>query len=712
MTKAYQDLNPAQREAIEHIDGPILVLAGAGSGKTKTLTTRLAYLIDEVGIPAHQTLMLTFTNKASKEMRERALSLMSNPIHPPLLCTFHRFGLMFLKFYIRELGRGENFVLLDSDDKKKLIKQVSTEILRGSKELMPKNLIQKTKNEDEDSAPTKLSPGYLEYIISQLKNSLILPEGFFASASNPTQMSIAKIYQGYQQALIEQNLIDFDDLILLPYQILEQNQNLAMEVSRRYAYIMVDEYQDTNFLQFKLLEKLCSAHQNLCVVGDDDQSIYGWRGAEIGNILNFHKFFPDTKTIRLEENYRSSQEILEASNQLIAHNKQRLGKVLYSHKGRGENVELLHNPDENLESQVLAKKIQSLLREGARVDEIAILFRLNALSRALEDGLNKAKIPYCLIGTIRFYERAEIKDILAYLRYLINDRDDFSLERIINQPKRGIGKTTKEAIFSLAKERRISVAEAFSLGLYEGVLSQKILKNLKGFFGTLEELRGLEMQPERIIGVFLDRFELRNCYEDEFGGNDRLANIQEFQGLLKDYFHHNPTHILQDFLNDIPLESELDMQNDHGVKCMSIHTAKGLEFDYVFVIGLEEGFTPLLREGVDMEEERRLTYVAFTRARKKLFVSYVDSRYHQGIRKPISPSRFLLESQILKSHTSQNIAQKKMGTISKGDLVLHKVFGTGRVEEVRKSGEDEIYSINFGGLIKPILSRFVTKVES
>lgn len=680
MSELLKDLNPSQQEAVQFVDGALLILAGAGSGKTKTLTTRLAYLIDEVGIPPYQTLTLTFTNRASVEMRERALRLLKQtPSSPPLLCTFHRFGLIFLKFYISYLGRQFNFVLLDSDDKKKLLKKYN--------ETLPL--------------------GYVEYMISHLKNNLVSPESFITEARDRHQIQLARIYLDYQKTLNEQNLLDFDDLILLPFMILDKNEDLALEVSQKYSYIMVDEYQDTNFLQFKLLQKLCLRHQNICVVGDDDQSIYGWRGSDIRNILDFQEHFKGAKIIKLEENYRSTQEILEVANNLIKHNSDRLGKTLKSTKGKGEKVEVLHNSDESEESLCIAKKIEMLKKQGVHLNDIAVLFRLNALSRSLEEGFNKYNINYRLLGTIRFYERAEIKDLLAYLRYLLNSRDDFSLERIINQPKRGIGKQTQDKIFTLAKEKNKSVYEAFNDGDYQGYLSDKNIGILKDFFDILYDLRNLELKPEQLLGELLEKIDLLQAYNHSQESVDRVGNINEFMGVMRDYFIKNPDDLLEDFLNHIPLHSDLDSSLDDGVNCMSIHTAKGLEFDYVFVIGLENGFFPLDREESNLEEERRLGYVAFTRAKKKLFVSYVDSRFYKGRRTQLERSSFLKEAGLIHSFKQVKQADK---AVTKGTTVSHKIFGIGRVEEVIKNGQDTILVINFGGLRRTIMDTFVERI--
>lgn len=680
MNHIFEGLNSSQIEAVKHIDNPLLILAGAGSGKTRTLTTRLAYLIDEVGVPASQTLTLTFTNKASLEMRDRALGLLRQRLQaPPLLCTFHRFGLLFLRFYISYLQRSFNFILIDSDDRKKILKKIN--------EALPL--------------------GYVDYMISYLKNNLVTPETFLTEVRDKNQKIIGKIYLDYQKTLQEQNLVDFDDLILLPYGILNKNEDLALEISQKYAYIMVDEYQDTNFLQFKLLQKLCSAHQNICVVGDDDQSIYGWRGSDIRNILDFQEKFKNAKLIKLEENYRSTSEILEAANTLIAHNTNRIGKTLKSMNGSGDDVEVLHNLDENSESLCIARKIEGLKVEGVKLDQIAILFRLNALSRALEEGLNKLGIQYRLVGTIRFYERAEIKDILSYLRYLINPKDEFSLERIINQPKRGIGKQTQEKIFNLAKQNNKSVYEAFCDGIYDDCISEKNLKTLRDFFEILRDLREFLETPESLIRNLLERIDIVQSYAKIQENVDRVGNIDEFVGLFRDYFLNNPNDLLEDFLNNIPLHSDLDNYQEDCVQCMSVHTAKGLEFDYVFVIGLENGFFPLDREESDLEEERRLGYVAFTRARKKLFVSYVDSRFYKGKRTQLQASSFLKESGLLKN--KQHV-EKQDDIFKKGEAVNHKIFGIGRIEEIKKSGNDTILIINFGGLRKPIMSAFIQRI--
>lgn len=678
-----KNLNPSQLEAVKHIDGPMLILAGAGSGKTKTLTTRLAYLIDEVGVPTTSTLTLTFTNKAATEMRMRALDLIENTFNqpPPLLCTFHKFGVLFLKFNIHLLNRKSNFILIDGDDKKKILK----------------------------SFKPNLSIGYIEGGISNLKNLLISPNEALTSAQNDYQKEIAKFYRLYQDFLVEKNMVDFDDLLVLTYKILDENPTLAQSTSRHYQYIMVDEYQDTNRLQYKLLMKLCSEHKNLCVVGDDDQSIYGWRGADIGNILSFKDNFENVKVIKLEENYRSSSQILKVANSLISHNKNRLGKELQSIKGEGKEIQIIHSYNETEEANEISKKIKELLKKGVSPSQIAVLFRVNALSRSIEVGFNKSEIPYKIIGAIRFYERAEIKDILSYLRLVINPDDDFSLSRIINKPKRGIGKTTQDKIFQTLQEEKISVYRAFKEGKLKSILSDKNHKTLEEFFSMIDDfIHFLSISPLRFIDEFTSSINLINEYENSNESIDKLYNIEEFYGMFRDYIIQSPESSLEDFLNDLSLSSDDTTQKEEYISCMSVHSSKGLEFEYVFITGFEEGFFPLIHDESDIEEERRLGYVAFTRAKDELYISYVDSRFYRGERSTLERSRFLKEAGLL-NQSKQNTPIGSDNEFKKGDVVLHKIFGSGRIISVQKIGADSKLKINFGGQERDILSSFVQK---
>ena len=688
MKEILDALNPSQREAVEHIDGALLILAGAGSGKTKTLTTRLAYLIGEVGIPPENTLTLTFTNKAAAEMRDRALTMMPASVsHPPLLCTFHKFGLLFLKFHIEKLGRNNNFVIIDSDDKKRIVRNIAKEL------------------------KIDLNLSFIASEISKYKNTLLDPQTVVEKAELPDYKKVAQIYERYQEYIVENNLVDFDDLLMLTYQILENNETLRRETSERYRYIMVDEYQDTNELQFRLLELLASEHGNLCVVGDDDQSIYGWRGANIRNILEFSQHFEGCKTIKLETNYRSTEPILEAANNLIEHNSSRLGKTLVSHRGKGPDVRLMHSLDESMEAKSIAVEIKKLLADRVDPNEIAVLYRINALSRSLEEGFSKEKLNFKLIGGMRFYERAEIKDIISYLRVVANPNDDFSLLRIINKPKRGIGKASVEKLLNAARRREVSLF-AFISHLIKHpdreIVGKKVLNALLELVTHISELQEeAKGNLENFITYFEERIKLRDHYASMMDGFERILNIDEFYGYFRESVHHNPDITLEELLNDISLQSEQDQIEEDAITIMSIHAAKGLEFEHLYVIGMEEEFFPLLGDGCDIQEERRLGYVAMTRAKTHLTLSYVDSRFYKGRRKQIEKSRFLGEAGLIQN-TSLKIT--KSPTFKKGDLVKHKIFGIGRVQAATKSGKEYKLLINFGGNKKEILSSFVQAI--
>jgi DNA helicase-2/ATP-dependent DNA helicase PcrA len=682
MKNILKNLNSVQQEAVKHIDGPLLILAGAGSGKTKTLTTRLAYLISEVGIDPLNTLTLTFTNKAAREMRERASEMINHQTSSmPLLCTFHKFGLLFLKFHIEKLGRANNFVIIDSDDKKRIIKRIAKE------------------------HAIDLNIAFITAEISKYKNTLLTAEEIVAKAELPEYKKIATIYKAYQQEITENNLVDFDDLLMLTYQILAQDDQLRKETSNRYQYIMVDEYQDTNELQFKLLELLASEHNNLCVVGDDDQSIYGWRGANIRNILEFANHFKGTKTIKLEINYRSTSPILKAANELIEHNNQRIGKRLISHRGEGESIELLHALDESLEARAIAKKVKTLLAQGVPSHEIAVLYRINALSRSLEEGFTKEGLGFKLLGGMRFYDRAEIKDIISYFRVFANPHDDFSLERIINKPKRSIGKVSVEKLKKAAFSSQISLFTLIQNEELTNIVNKKAAKGLKQF---VDDIMTLQAESQKSLHNFISLFEeiigLKKFYAPMADGQDRILNIDEFYGYFKESVLKKPTITLEAFLNEISLQSEQDQVDENAITIMSIHASKGLEFEHLYVIGLEEEFFPLLGEGCNMEEERRLGYVAITRAKSHLTLCYVDSRFYKGQRKRIEKSRFLGEAGLI-NDTSLKIT--KSSTFKKGDLVKHKIFGIGRVQSSTKSGREYKLKINFGGNKKEILSSFV-----
>ncbi len=681
----FTGLNESQKEAASHIDGPMLILAGAGSGKTKTITTRLAYMIGEVGIPAINTLTLTFTNKAASVMKNRALSLL-NSNENPLLCTFHKFGLLFLKLHIERLGRKNNFIIIDNDDSKKILKELI--------------------NDD------KTSPHQILQFISHFKNESKNVQDVFSDLEllkdneikHQALQKIAIYYQNYQEYLLKHNFVDFDDLLLLTNTLLENDQNFAKEQSSFYRYITVDEYQDTNALQYKILKNLCCVHENICVVGDDDQSIYSWRGAKIENILNFQSEFSNVKLVKLEQNYRSVGMILKAANNLISHNKKRLGKTLLCTKDEGEDIQILNSDNEKIESALVAKKIKELLNAGIYAGEIAVLFRINALSRSIEEAFMKEKIPYKLLSGMRFYERLEIKDLICYLRILINPNDDLSFKRIINRPKRSIGEKALQNLEDYAQKRKISLFEALceSDGGV-GIFSLKKAQNeAKKFMQNIYKLREYS-DLKKMIENFEELFALKEFYALQEDGDERVLNIDEFYASIKEKIKEEPQTTLEDILSEISLLSDQDGIEGECVYLMSVHASKGLEFDHVFIVGLEEGFFPLNES--DIEEERRLAYVAITRAKKCLSLSIAKSRFYRGSRTELDSSRFLEESQLTKKISINKTEQG----YHKGDLVKHKIFGIGRVISVNKSAKEEKLTINFGGIERIIMASFVEK---
>ncbi len=682
MEKIFSKLNESQTKAVKHSEGPVLILAGAGSGKTTTIVSRLAYLIEVLGIPASNTLTLTFTNKAAKEMRDRSLSMISNVSYPPLLCTFHKFGLLFLKFNIHLLKRENNFVVIDTDDKKRIIKKINSE--------MPTPLIASE--------------------ISRYKNSLLTPDDAYKQAELYNYQQIAKIYEKYEEYLLENNLVDFDDLIALTYRLLDENPELAKTTSQKYKYIMIDEYQDTNELQLKLLQKLCCSHTNLCVVGDDDQSIYGWRGAHIRNIMEFDQDFPGTTVFKLEENYRSREPILKVANSLIEHNRSRLGKKLIPTCGSGEDITVLNSHDENEESRKIATKIRKLLDSGISANDIAILYRVNVLSRSIEDGLNRSGISYKLVGGLRFYDRAEIKDLISYIRVVTNFHDDFSFKRIVNKPKRGLGKASIEKIELAAHANDSSIYEYIkkaSVADLEALVRKKNAKTLKTFIRNIQKVSKVAVESTyNFIDTLEETFHLKDIYAGMADEADRILNMDEFYGLFRDFVKKSPASGLDEFLNELTLQSEQDQVEGESIYMMSIHASKGLEFEHIFIIGLEEGFLPLVGDGSDLEEERRLGYVSFTRAKTTLTLSHASSRFYKGRRSDLEKSRFFNEAGLCEG----SLKVEKNTAFKKGDLVRHKIFGTGRVVGISKSGREFKLNINFAGTKRDILASFVERL--
>ena len=499
-------------------------------------------------------------------------------------------------------------------------------------------------------------------------------------------------------------------MIALTYKLLDENEELARATSEKYRYIMIDEYQDTNELQLKLLQKLCTVHKNICVVGDDDQSIYGWRGAHIRNIIEFDKDFEGTAIFKLEENYRSKEPILKVANSLIEHNRSRLGKKLIPTRGSGEDVTVLNSADENEEARKIASKIAKLLDSGVKAQNIAVLYRVNVLSRSIEEGLNRAGIAYKLVGGLRFYDRAEVKDLISYIRVITNFHDDFSFKRIVNKPKRGLGKASVDKIELAAHKNEISIFEYItkvSLADLESLVKKKNAKTLKKFVKDIQSVaKEATESTYNFIDILEDTFHLKDIYKGMPDEVERVLNMDEFYGLFRDFVKNSPESSLDEFLNELTLQSEQDQVEGESIYMMSIHASKGLEFDHIFIIGLEEGFLPLVGDGSDLEEERRLGYVSFTRAKETLTLSHVDSRFYKGRRSDLQKSRFFNEAGLCEG----SLIVEKNTAFKKGDLVRHKIFGTGRVIGVSKSGREFKLNINFAGTKRDILASFVERL--
>ena len=669
------NLNKKQQEAVLHQEGPMLVLAGAGSGKTKVLTSRIANLIDE-GVSPANILAITFTNKAAREMKERVVNLVGFDANYIQISTFHSLGLKIIKENYEFLGYDKNFIILDSDDTLTIIKKLMKDLNMNPKFYNARELRNK---------------------ISSAKNELIDTSHF---SKIEFDHKIVTLYKKYCEKLKQGNSVDFDDLLILPIKLFKTSPNILNSYQERYKYILIDEYQDTNEAQYIFSKMLASKYQNIFVVGDNDQAIYAFRGANFKNILNFEKDYPNCKTILLEENYRSTQTILNAANSVIKHNKQRKDKNLWSNNEIGERVKYIKTDDEKAEGDFVTKEIKKLVTEKkVSYDDIAILYRTNAQSRSIEESMLKANIPYKIIGSFYFYNRKEIKDLLCYLRLINNPKDDTSLTRIINVPKRGIGDKTVGNITAKAEEHNISMFEAIDSGK-ELIFKQIILDLQK----SCQNLSLTEM-VDQVLEKSGIRAELTN--EKTLENEIRLENLEEFKSITKNYEEEFGEISLDDFLNEISLVSDVTEHTDgsNKVSLMTVHAVKGLEFDYVFVIGMEEGIFPhynSINEGTNeaIEEERRLCYVAITRAKKDLWIINCKKRLLYGQTQCNSPSRFIdeIDSKYLelnKKTTSiinevtrfkkENMLNKVATNYQIGDNVKHIDYGEGVVVNIDKS---------------------------
>ena len=666
------NLNDKQREAVLYNNGPLLIIAGAGAGKTKTLTTKIAYLIEESITTPYNILAITFTNKAAKEMKDRLGVLIGDLAKKVQVSTFHSFGLKLLKENYNLLGYDRNFVIMDSDDSLTVVKKIIKDLGYDPKIYNPKAIRNK---------------------ISSCKNEMISAKAYERFAVSDYEQVVHKVYEKYEQKLRQNNSVDFDDLLLLPIQLFRENPDTLKKYQDLYQYILIDEYQDTNQAQYILTKMISEKNRRITCVGDDSQSIYSFRGANYKNILNFEKDYPDAKIILLEQNYRSTSTILDAANQVIKNNTQRKDKKLWTDRGVGEKIKYYRAYNERDEAQYVIRKIKELINKGVEYKDIAILYRTNAQSRVVEEEMLKENLPYRVIGSFYFYSRKEIKDLIAYLRLIHNSKDNISLLRVINTPKRGIGLKTIENLTTKADLEGISIYEAINSG-----------KELE-FKKTIEKLKEIskDLTLTELIDKVLDASGLKKELEREqtLEAEVRLENLEEFKSITKSFEEKEGLISLEDFLLEISLISDVEEYKDdpNRISLMTVHSVKGLEFDHVFVIGMEEGLFPhmnSLMENIALEEERRLCYVAITRAKDDLHLVNARRRTLFGKEQVNPVSRFISEisPDLLETNVKEELPkqEEKIDTSNMfreeevdykvGDYVYHETFGTGKVVEV------------------------------
>jgi DNA helicase II / ATP-dependent DNA helicase PcrA len=684
------NLNPAQREAVLHTEGPLLVIAGAGSGKTRVLTHRVAHLISAIGVKPNEILAITFTNKAAGEMRERLMTMLGPLARAIWILTFHSACGRILRSEAERLGYRSNFTIYDSADQVRLVKQCLEELEKDPKRFVPRGVHAQ---------------------ISNAKNQLVTPAMYAERISSFYDQTIAEAYELYQRKLAASNAVDFDDMLMLTVQILENFPDARKHWQNAFCYVLVDEYQDTNHAQYRLLQLLAEHHHNICAVGDPDQSIYAFRGADIRNILEFERDFPETRTIPLEQNYRSTNAILEAANAVIANNSERKEKRLWSELGDGDPVRVIEVEDEQAEARYVAAQIAGLVEEGYSGSEIAIFYRMNAQSRVLEQTLRLHQIGYQVIGGPRFYERAEIKDATAYLQVLDNPADAVSLMRIANRPKRGIGDTTISRLVTYAENHGLTLFDALDRPTEAG-LGTAAVKAVTGLKNLLDSLRSAaqELEVPELLQTVLERSGTLDAYEAErtIEARGRIENLEAFVDGARQYAQEAEEPTLSGFLQEISLYSDqdaLDGEEQSNVTLMTIHNAKGLEFRAVFVVGVEEEIFPSARsiEEQGVEEERRLFYVGLTRAEEKLTLTHASSRLLWGRTTSHLPSRFLdelpdrhVERERLRPSSwrsygtpaqTQEIAPRTdHPSLSTGDSVRHGTLGEGVITRIEPGG--------------------------
>jgi len=630
--RAIDRLNPEQTRAVLHEDGPLLILAGAGSGKTRVITTRAAYLISS-GVPAEAVLAVTFTNKAAREMKERVRKMIGKRNGSgPFISTFHSLCLNILRQEIEHLGYRKDFSIYDTSDQLSLLRNILSDISVQDRSFKPESIMER---------------------ISSTKNSHDISRNG-DEKDEDLEMISGLVYPKYREALRSLNALDFDDLLLLTIELFKTKRSVLKKYQERFEYIMVDEYQDTNRVQYELIGLLAAKRKNLCVVGDDDQSIYGWRGAHIGNILDFERDFPGTVVVRLEQNYRSTANILNVANHVIVNNKKRMEKSLRTEGKQGPKVTVFRARDGEQEAEWAAEKIEEMKFNSNRpYDDFAVIYRANLFSRPFEEALRKRRIPYSVIGGTSYFDHREIKDLAAYLKLMSNSKDDMSLLRAANIPKRGLGPTAIGKIAEFARGNDLSLFQAFERAKEVPSLNDRAAASAYNFIQLVQKYSGLFRSGQDMAGTFsalIDEIDYREYVKDVFKTNDaamrRLDSLDAFIGSISYYEHNEHSPSLYGFLETLALTDkpeDRDEKNNGGVTLISFHSSKGLEFPVVFIAGVEEDILPHKKSGHDIEEERRLFYVGITRAMKKLYISYTDQRIKYGKETPSTPSRFIDE---------------------------------------------------------------------
>ncbi|ULG71563.1 DNA helicase PcrA [Macrococcus brunensis] len=707
MNELLNRMNEEQRAAVKATEGPLLIMAGAGSGKTRVLTHRIAYLIQEKDVNPYNILAITFTNKAAKEMKERVQHLIGEEAEAVWISTFHSMCVRILRRDSDRIGIERNFTIIDPTDQRSVMKEV-------------------LKQENID--PKRYEPRSLLAQISNLKNELKTPEDAEKEANDFMAQIVARAYKRYQSILLKNQALDFDDLIMTTIELFERAPEALSYYQNKFQYIHVDEYQDTNRAQYLLVKMLAEKFENICVVGDSDQSIYGWRGADIYNILSFEEDYQNARTIFLERNYRSTKNILHAANEVIRHNSERKPKALWTESDEGSKIKYFKAQSERHEAEYIISEIQNKQREGYRLDDMAILYRTNAQSRVLEETLLKSNISYTMVGGTKFYDRKEIKDILSYLRLVANSNEDISFARIINTPKRGVGPGALDKITAYAEMNGLSYFDALAEVDFIG-LPKKTTETLVKFYDMMDgfmkqqEFLSITELTEQIMEKtgYMDMLKADRTLESQ----SRLENLEEFLSVPKDYEKDTPIEeqSLVNFLTDLSLVSDVDSADlEAGITLMTIHSAKGLEFKVVFIAGLEESIFPhsrSLSEESEMEEERRLMYVAITRAEEHLHVTHADSRTLFGRSQANRRSRFLDEIPEDLLEGKKTVIQKRgfsrrttnnqpaPGEYKIGDKVIHKTWGEGLVSNVTdKDGSQELDIIFKSVGMKRLLSQF------